>query len=114
MTDNTKLDPAVRETVERAKRKAKRLENGDSDDVRAIGSTVADLCYLIAYQIEAEPPTKITCEKAQRNLKEKMVKEMDNKIEDASKGINWPTAATVITALVIASGFLWRILQIFE
>lgn len=114
MNDNIDLDPAVRETVERAKRKARRLENGDSDDVRAIGSTVADLCYLIAYQIEAEPPTKRTCQLSQEKLEKKITGEVDNKIENYSKGINWPTATTVMTILILIAGFLWRILQYFE
>lgn len=107
--DNTNpwhLDPAVRDTIERLRAKGDKLTNGNADDVEAIGQAIGELLYLFAHFLESQPPTKAECEIAQRKQHEYV----DEQIERLpGRGINWPTALTIITTAALISGTVVKI-----
>ncbi len=106
----TRLEPAVRDTCDRLRKNSQRLQNGQKSDPAAIASAVADIGYLLATFFEAEPTTKADCMSHKHEVELMLNKFNQGESRQPMRGINWPTAATIIS-IVIA--ILTVVFQVF-
>ncbi len=102
-----RLDPITKDTVKRIREKAHDLTNDKAGETKAIGEAVAELCHLTAHLVEAQPLTKENCEENRQSMKEYI----DERVKDVQKGVNWPTALTIIATLSIFGGIAVKIVQ---
>ncbi len=99
--NNLHLDPATRSAVNRLKQKSKVLQsNGNSSDPELMGRTLAEIADLFAMYIENQPPSHGYCLETQKEL----YRYIDESVKKARRGINWPTAITIITSLLLTVG----------
>lgn len=99
--NNLHLDPATRSAVNRLKQKSKVLQsNGNSSDPELMGRTLAEIADLFAMYIENQPPSHAYCLETQK----KLYRYIDESVKKARRGINWPTAITIITSLLLTVG----------
>lgn len=93
------LEPTVKETIHRLRSSAQKIQkNGKEPDPETMGSIIADISYLLATFFEAQPVTLQHCEYNKQEVKREIIRELLN--NNKSKGLNWPTAATIIGFII--------------
>ena len=111
-SNHHELDPAVKDSVDRLRNISKSLQNGSSADTGAIGRAVGDIGFLVANIVESQPPTRRKCDDNRRDMHEKMERRIADVEKKASaRGINMPTALTIITAIGVFGGVIVKLLD---
>ena len=98
MNNNGQLSPVVKQTCDRLRASSMALQNGKSEDPKAMGQAIADIGYLLANIVESEFPTKASCEAFRSEISDEIKK---------GNGINGPTAVTIITVTGMVIGLVY-------
>lgn len=108
---NRPLPPETRTIVDELRAQSRRLQNGNEGDLALIGRAVSNMGFLMAHIIEARHPTAAECSERHEQFEKRLVGDVERHIDQRLKGrgINVPTAVTVISVAGMVFGLVWQL-----